>query len=107
MYKVAVLGNQDSVIGFRAVGMTVVTIEKAAEVAAAIDKLIADQHAIIFITEDLALPNEAYLASSRNLKLPAIIPIPSLQGSNGSGMRLINESVRRAVGIDLFDRDDE
>ncbi len=94
-------------MGFRAVGMTVVALEDATEVAGAIEKLIADQHAIIYITEDLALPNEAYLASLRKLRLPAIIPIPSLQGSNGLGMRLISDSVRRAVGIDLFEREED
>ena len=107
MYQVAVMGDRDSMIGYRAVGMTVVAIEDPADAAPAIEQLIQARYAVIFITEALAETNEAYLKTLRNISLPAIIPIPSMQGSTGLGMRQIKESVRRAVGIDLFDRDDE
>ena len=107
MYQVAVMGDRDSVIGYRAVGMTVVAIDNPADAVPAIEQLIQARYAVVFITETLAEKNETYLKTLRDRRLPAIIPIPSMQGSTGLGLRQIQESVRRAVGIDLFDREDE
>ena len=107
MNQVAVLGDRDSVIGYRAIGMTVVELGDASGAPAAISELIQKQYAVIFLTETIAEKNEDYLKTLRVNKLPAIIPIPSMEGSTGFGMRQIQESVRRAVGIDLFERDVE
>ena len=107
MNQVAVLGDRDSVIGYRAIGMTVIELNEASEAVAAIEELIRQQYAVIFLTETVAEKNETYLKTLRERKLPAVIPIPSMEGSTGFGMRQIQESVRRAVGIDLFDREVE
>jgi V/A-type H+/Na+-transporting ATPase subunit F len=106
MYGVAVLGDQDSVMGFRALGMTVIEIDEPKEVIPAIDQLMADRYSVVFLTEALAEHNQDDLRKYRDRALPSIIPIPSMKGSTGFGMRQIRESVRRAVGINLFDQED-
>jgi V/A-type H+/Na+-transporting ATPase subunit F len=106
MNKVGVIGDRDSVIGFRALSMTVMEAADAAEAGRCLHSLVNEGYAVIFITEILAEGNHDYLQILRSQKLPAIVPIPSLTGSTGLGMRQVRESVRRAVGMDLFGRDD-
>ncbi len=111
MYQVAVVGDRDTVVGYRAIGMTVVALDDPAEAVPALEALIRNNVAVIFLTETIAEQHEAYLSDLRKQRLPAIIPIPSMEGSTGFGMKQIQEAVRRAVGIDLFeqeaDREDE
>ncbi len=106
MYQVAVLGDRDSVMGYRALGMTVVVVDEPSKAANMIEQLIADHYAVIFLTEEVAEQNEAYLNQLRERRLPSIIPIPSLRGSTGLGIKRIEESVRSAVGVDLLEQKD-
>ncbi len=107
MYQVGVIGDRDSVMGYRALGMAVVEAKNPQEAADAVDELVNNHYAVIFLTEVLAEAIAQHLQQYRERRLPAIIPIPSIQGSTGYGLRQISESVRRAVGIDLFSHDDE
>ncbi|MGI6325888.1 MAG: V-type ATP synthase subunit F [Saccharofermentanales bacterium] len=107
MNNVGVIGDRDSVIGFRALGMTVLEAGNAEEAGRHLKNLVAENFAVIFITENFVQGNEDYLLSVRSQKLPAIIPIPSISGSTGLGMRQVRESVRRAVGMDLLSQDEQ
>lgn len=106
MNKVGVIGDRDSVIGFRALSMTVLEATDAAEAARHLHNLVDENFAVIFITENLAEGNNEYLKELRSRKLPAVIPIPSLTGTTGLGMRQVHESVRKAVGMDLLSREE-
>jgi len=107
MYEVAVIGDRDSVIGFHALGMTVLETNDPAAAEQMIRQLVQNRYAVIFITEILAEQNQGFLRTLRSQRLPAIIPIPSLTGSTGLGMRQVRESVRRAAGIDLLEREQD
>ncbi|NLO34876.1 MAG: V-type ATP synthase subunit F [Clostridiaceae bacterium] len=107
MYQVGVIGDRDSVMGYRALGMAVFEAVDPQDAAAAVDELVKAHYAVIFLTEALAEAIAPHLQQYRDRRLPSIIPIPSIQGSTGFGMRQISESVRRAVGIDLFGHDDQ
>ena len=51
MYKVAVLGDKDSVMGFMALGVDVFAVYEADEIKKAIHKLAEEGYAVIYITE--------------------------------------------------------
>lgn len=102
MYKIGIVGDGASVIGFMAVGFTVVTVETPEQAVKAVAKLAEDDHAIIFITEEFAMQCEEALAKYRSLPLPALITIPGKNGSTGYGMAGIKESVERAIGADIL-----
>ncbi|MDD2533203.1 MAG: V-type ATP synthase subunit F [Eubacteriales bacterium] len=106
MYQVGVIGDRDSIIGFRALGMSVLEATTGAEAEKLLTRLVEEQYAVIFITEELAEQNEALLRDLRSYKLPAIIPIPSVLGSTGLGLRQVRESVKKAVGMDIFAQDE-
>ena len=61
-----------------------------------------DGYGVIFITEKLAAQMESELARYRELPLPAIIPIPGVNGNTGLGMKNVSKSVEQAVGSDIL-----
>ena len=106
MYKVAVIGDSDSIIGFRALGLTVL---EALTPKAAEDHLryaVDEDFAIVFITEPCFTANQDYIRSLRSRKLPAVIPIPPISGGTGLGLTQLRESVRKAIGMDILGIDD-
>ncbi len=107
MYRVGVIGDRDSVIGFKALGMTVMEADNAEQASRHLAKMVNENYAVVYITEKCAEDNYEMLKELRSRRLPAIIPIPSIAGSTGLGMRQVRESVRKAVGIDLFDSTEE
>lgn len=102
--KIAVIGDKDLILAFRAVGMQVFEANTPDQAESLIKKL-AKEYAVIFLTEDLAQPLDAFLARYKSRTSPAILPIPSSGGSNGYGMQGIARDVERAVGTDILGND--
>ena len=102
MYKIAVLGDRDSVLGFRALGLDVFSVETPDEARAALRRLAKEEYAIIYLTEQLVSPLQGDIARYRDALMPAIILIPGKEGSLGIGMRNITQTVERAVGADIL-----
>ena len=53
MYKIGVIGDGDSVIGFMSVGFSVFPAENAADAAKIFKKIAREDFAVIYITEEL------------------------------------------------------
>ena len=106
MFKAAVIGDRQSVLGFRALGLTVATAETAEEAAKALHSLAQSQHAVIYITEQLAAKIPEDVAVYLDLPQTAVIPIPSKDGVLGIGDSELHKAVERAVGADIL-RDPE
>ncbi|MDR0292602.1 MAG: V-type ATP synthase subunit F [Oscillospiraceae bacterium] len=102
MYKIAVLGDRDSVLGFRAIGLETHFAETPEEAAPVLHKLAGGEAAIIYITEQLASGLSGEIATYKEKTVPAIIPIPGRQGSMGMGMAALKSAVERAVGADIL-----
>jgi V/A-type H+-transporting ATPase subunit F len=102
VYDVGVVGDLDSVIGYRGLGMTVVPVNDAVEARRAVRDLADKNYGVIFLTEALAAELADTIAEYRIKLLPALILIPSVQGGAGTGRQMLRDSVRRAVGMDLL-----
>ena len=87
MYKVAVLGDRDSVLGFLALGLDVFPVEVPGEARAILHRLAKEEYAIIYLTEQLVSHLQTDIARYRDALTPAIILIPGKEGSLGIGMR--------------------
>lgn len=108
MYKIGIIGDRDSVLGFMALGFAVHEVTSSDEAADKLHELVrADEYAVIFITEDLALNIEDDIARYKELPLPAITVIPGASGSTGYGMANIKSAVERAVGADILFKNEE
>ena len=102
MYKIAVLGDSDSVLGFKALGLEVCPVSTAEEGRAALHRLAKENYAILYMTEQLASQLKADVARYQDALTPAIILIPGKEGSLGIGMANIKTAVERAVGADIL-----
>ncbi len=103
MYKIGIIGDRDSVLGFMALGFSV---HEAADVAAAEGLLVSlvrsGEYAVIYLIERYAAAMRETLDRYKDMPLPAIVSIPGPEGSTGYGMNLIRSAVERAVGADIL-----
>ena len=99
--KIAVLGDKDIILAFKAVGADVFSASGYFEAAEKMKKL-AREYAIIFVTEDIAEQIADDIARYKSRPYPAVIPIPGAGGSNGFGMKGISRDVEKAIGTDIL-----
>ena len=103
MYKVAVIGDKDSILAFKALGVEVYTAIDGTDAKKPIKDSAKKEFGVIFITEDLAKEIPSTIDKYREEMTPAIILIPSNKGSMGIGLADINKSVEKAVGANILD----
>lgn len=101
-YKIAAIGDRDSVMGFRALGLEVVPAEDPEGAKAALHRLAKENYAIIYLTEGLAQHMGAEIARYKDAVTPAVILIPGREGSLGIGLDAVKTAVERAVGADIL-----
>lgn len=101
-YRIAVLGDKDSVLGFKALGLTVFPLETVEEARAALHRAAKEDYAVVYLTEGFAARMEADIARYKDALTPAVILIPGKEGSMGIGMSNIKKAVERAVGADIL-----
>lgn len=106
MAKIAIVGSRDTIIGFKALGLSIFPVKSAEEAGRTLRKITTDEYATIFITDNFAEDLEEEIHNlEREIELyPSIVIIPSHRGSTGLGMRKIRSLVEKAVGTDLFAR---
>ena len=102
MYKIGVIGDRESVLGFKAVGLEVFPCDEAEEARKVLNTIAKKDFAIIYVTEQLFQFMQEDAEAYRDMRIPAIIPIPSKDGSLGIGMQSVKKSVERAVGADIL-----
>ncbi len=101
MYKIGVIGDKDSILGFKAVGLSVFPVTNSSEAENMLKKL-SNEFAVIYVTEQLAKDIVETIDMYKDSRFPIIIPIPGNQGSLGIGMQGVKKSVERAVGADIL-----
>lgn len=106
MYKIAVLGDYDSIYGFAALGLRTCPVSGPEEGARVLKELANDSYAVIYVTEALAARLTEEIAAYDEQMIPAIIPIPGVSGNTGSGMAMVKRSVEKAVGSDIIFKED-
>lgn len=102
MYKIAVVGDKDSVLGFKALGLDVYPVDSVEEARKTVHGLAKSDCAILYLTEQLAAQMKDVLERYKDALTPAIILIPGKEGSLGIGMANVKTAVERAVGADIL-----
>ncbi len=105
MYKAAAIGDKDSILGFRAIGIDVFDI-RTEDPVKTLERLAGGDYAVIFITEDIMYKLSDVMDKYSEITLPAIIPIPGNKGSKGLGMDNIRKAAEKAIGADILFNDD-
>lgn len=101
--KIVVIGDRDTVTGFQMVGAKECAIPSTPdETRAALTRYFRDPDTgLIIITEPLAKPIEDTLMELSEAPVPVILLIPDRQGSTGAYEDVLQELIRRAVGIEI------
>ena len=104
MYKIAVIGNAGTVMGFKALGLEARPAADVEEARAALREFTADDagYAIIYIEEGLAAQITKEINKFKDSPTPAIIVIPGRDGSIGLGREALKAAVERAVGTNIL-----
>jgi V/A-type H+-transporting ATPase subunit F len=102
MYKIAAIGDKDSIYGFSSLGLSIYPVDDAQTAIHTIRKLVDGGFAVIYITELLASQITSELDRYRERPLPVIVPIPGVKGNTGLGMAGVSKSVEQAVGSDIL-----
>ncbi len=102
MYRIAVLGDRDSIYGFASLGLDIFPVESREEAADSFKKLLNGEYAVVYVTEAAAQQLEEEIDALRSQPWPAVIPIPGVSGNTGAGMRAVKKSVEQAVGSDIL-----
>ena len=103
MSSVAIIGDIETVSGFRLGGVKQAEVVATSEEAiAAFDKFLEEEISIIIITQLLA--NEMRNHIDRKIGsdvLPMIIEIPDKDGSSGGSSDQINDLIKRVIGVEM------
>ena len=101
-YRIAVIGDWESVMGFRALGLDAYPVTSVEEAKEKVRELAKSDCAVIYLTETLGKDMEGVLARYKAELPPAIILIPGREGSLGIGKNNIQRAIERAVGADIL-----
>ena len=102
MYKIGVIGDKDSILPFKALGIDVYPVIGPEEARKTLDTLAKSKYGVVFITEQTAQLIPESIERYNREPVPAVILIPSNQGSLHIGLNRINENVEKAVGSNIL-----
>lgn len=102
MYKIAVMGDRDSIYGFASVGLEPHAVDDTNEAREKLKSLVDGNYGIIYITEKLASVLKKEIEFYQDRERPAIILIPGISGNTGTGIDSVRNSVIKAVGSDII-----
>lgn len=102
MYKIAVIGDYDSIYGFSALGLSICPVREKEEICSKLRQLAEGGYGIIYITEAAAKEAEEEIEKYRGQTFPAIIQIPGVSGNTGAGVEGVKKTVEQAVGSDIL-----
>ena len=101
-YKIAVIGDKDSILGFKTIGVDTFSVTSSAGALSYLKKLVSEDYGVIFITEELARDLEDIIAELNKRFLPAVVLIPNSKGTLGIGIQQIKKNVEKAIGTDIL-----
>jgi len=103
---IAFLGSKDTVKGFKPLGVAIYPSADRESAVQALRACLQEGFAIVCVAEEIAVLLEQELKALRFEPTPAILVVPSMTGSTGLGLRRLKTLVEKAVGADIFSRED-
>lgn len=101
--RIAVIGDRDTVTGFRMVGVRESSVPTTPQETRKIllNYFRNPRMGLIIITEPLATQVEDTILELSEAPVPVILLIPDRTGSTGAYETVLKELIRRAVGIEI------
>lgn len=102
MPKVAVLGQRDAVLGFKASGAVTFPADSVEEARRQLEKILQGEYAILLVTEDMAKRLERELSPLYERLQPVVTILPDARNPEGMAKELLRKRVERAVGANIL-----
>ncbi len=102
MYKIGIMGDHDTVMLFQTVGIETFPVVDENDARRTFMQLAKGNYGVIFITEPVAIQMMDLIDEYEEAITPSVILIPTSQGSLGIGKKRINQSVEKAIGINIL-----
>lgn len=102
MYKIAVVGEEEAVLGFRSLGADIFALggpEQGEKILAALKR---GKYGVVFLTEQAAEALPELVKAFEDQPLPAVAIIPGIEGSLGLAWMRMKKIVEKAVGADIL-----
>ncbi|MCL2756238.1 MAG: V-type ATP synthase subunit F [Firmicutes bacterium] len=96
--KIAAIGDKDTMLAFKALGMDVFYATKCDEIRETIAQLERDDYKVIFITDTEAGAADEYLRTFDAKPYPIILSIPDGRSKENYSITKIVKNMERAVG---------
>ena len=104
--RMAIIGDGDGALVFRAAGMDAFRAESGAEAKELLKKL-AGEYQVIFVTDVLAVQMQEAIAAYSGAAYPIVLSVPPVRGGNGYGAETLRRYSERALGMDILPREDK
>jgi V/A-type H+/Na+-transporting ATPase subunit F len=103
MTELAVIGNNEFVMGFELIGLSkVFEAETAEKIKYSFTKAMGDQNIGIIVTNDAAI--EKLEGNFRRQVESSITPVVVVLSSKGGAQENLREMIKKAIGIDLWNK---
>ncbi|MCK4807651.1 MAG: V-type ATP synthase subunit F [Candidatus Aegiribacteria sp.] len=100
--KIAFIGDADSVLGFRALGVETVVPMNMDSAREQFARLVKEKTSIIMITENMMDHLQEQIDETVHMAIPSVVVLPGITGTQKRGEDTIRELIIRAVGVDLM-----
>lgn len=101
--KLAAIGDWSTVFPLKAIGIEAHPVNNPDEAPKILLQLAqSKKFGVIFIVETLISQVQSVMKEFSGHDLPAIILIPSVAGSEGLGISIIRETMKKAAGRDIL-----
>ena len=102
MSEIAMIGDRDSILGFKALGVAIFPVNTNSESIEALHEVIKQEFKVAFITEQMAPSPEEIANIIGDRTFPIVTMVPSNSGATGLAMQRLKMLVRKAAGADIL-----
>jgi V/A-type H+-transporting ATPase subunit F len=101
--KAAVLGSEDFVMPFSALGLdTFATEADAAAVEEKADSILKQKYALVVVAENIARPARRVFDRTEKAPTPCVVVVPFTSEPSGVATESLSRMLRMATGIDVL-----
>jgi len=104
MYKIALMGDRDTIIGFKLLGISLFTVNKREEAVEILNKLVKEEYAVIFVTEEIGCRIIEEIEILQRTSFTSITIIPSKSEKKYLGLKILRKNIEKAIGTDILFR---
>jgi len=104
MYKIALMGDRDTIIGFKLLGVSIFPVNKKEESVETLNKLVKEEYAVIFITEEIGCQIIEEIEILQKTSFTSITIIPSKSEKKYLGLKILRNNIEKAIGTDILFR---